>query len=150
MKRRLPTPGPPPVGTAALPAVAGGGLVPVAAWIDPAGDGAGMGLPGWGGLEMGNPWQCFWDGLPELCSPCTGAGRSCPGPSARCSCVGGCGENWLNWSPCLLLLAGSGFTTVLCPGTARASLGKTHRGSGADLGWIQQSLSQVCGSAIIP
>lgn len=35
-------------------------------------------------------------------------------------------QNWLNWSPCLLLLAGPGLTIVLCPGTTGASLNKTR------------------------
>lgn len=68
-----------------------------------------------------------------------GAGRSCPGfwapvPVPSAAVWVAVVENWLNWSPCLLLLAGSGLTTVLCPGMARAGLGKTHGGSGSDLG----------------
>lgn len=99
MKRRLVTPDPSPVGTAALPAVAGGSSVPVAARSDPVGDGAGWGLPDWSGLEMGDPWQCCWDGLlTDLCSGSSCRGQVGPawdfGPRSQCQ-VQLCG--WLWW-----------------------------------------------------
>lgn len=66
-------------------------------------------------------------------------GQSCRGFWARVQVPGtavwvAVAENWLNSSPCLLLLAGPALTIILCPGVAGAGPSKTRCGSGSDLG----------------
>lgn len=80
----------------------------------------------------------FWMIVLENCawaSSCRGAnmlwGSPAQGFGARVQVLGtavwmAVVENWLNWFPCLLLLAGPGLTIILCPGTAGAGLNKTR------------------------